>query len=87
MEPTGLRIRRPYLLITLIVATITAVNLVCAGAAMALPPAPPMVLELLAELILAVLAIALLTRLTDGAPSRHRPGDRHDQPGGHPSLR
>jgi hypothetical protein len=63
MEPTGLRVRRPYLLITLIVASITAVNLVSAGAAMALPQLPPIVLELLAELIVAVLAIALSTAL------------------------
>lgn len=63
MRPTGLRARRPYFFTMLIVALIASVNVLSAGAAAALPELPTTVLELLAELILTVLAIALLTGL------------------------
>ena len=55
--------KNPYFFTALIVALIAAVNVASVGTAIALPDAPPTVLELLPELILAALAIALLTAL------------------------
>lgn len=55
--------KNPYVFTALIVALIAAVNVASVGTAIALPDTPPTVLELLAELILAALAIALLTAL------------------------
>jgi membrane protease YdiL (CAAX protease family) len=61
MGPTGSLARRPYIFTMLIVASIAVVNVVSAGTGAALPELPPTLLELLAELVLAGLAIALLT--------------------------
>jgi len=55
--------KNPYFFTALIVAVIAAVNVASVGTAIALPDVPRTVLELLAELILAALAIALLTAL------------------------
>jgi membrane protease YdiL (CAAX protease family) len=63
MGPTARPSRGPYLLTLLIVASIAAVNIASAGTGAAMPAVPPTVLEVFAELILAVLAVVLLTVL------------------------
>lgn len=55
--------KRPFLFSIFIVVVISAVNLVSAGLGTALPQLPPLGLEFLAELVLALLAIVLLTAL------------------------
>lgn len=63
MRPVGLRTRRPYILTMVIVASIASANVISAATESVWPRLPPTALELLVELVLAVLAIALLTAL------------------------
>jgi len=63
MQSTAFLARRPWLLIAFVVTSVAAVNGVAAGIAVALPELSATALEMIVELILAALAIALLTAL------------------------
>jgi len=61
LQQSGSGTKRPYVFTFLIVATIASVNLVSARAVASLPDLPAAWLELLTELVLAVVAIVLVT--------------------------
>ena len=63
MQRPGIGVKRPYLFSIAVVGLFTAVHLLSAFLEAALPHLPPLSLQFLAALVLAVLAIVLLTTL------------------------
>ena len=63
LQLQGLSANRPYLFSLLIVITISVVNVVSAGLQTALPQLPQPMMDFLAEIVLAVLAVVLLTMM------------------------